>query len=119
VDRNRLSIGLLCGAVPARRHQCQVAAAERHLRNTSNCDGGRQNGAVVVSLSSTDAGATILYTVDAAYLTILVDNKYLQAPFLVSSNLTVKASALQRQSGKRRGEPDFARTSHRNSRLVG
>jgi beta-glucanase (GH16 family) len=54
-----------------------------------------QNGAVIVSLTSTQAGATILYTVDGS----LPDqyspatNTY-EAPFLVTSKLTVKAVAI-------------------------
>src|ERR1035441_10212518 len=56
--------------------------------------GSSQNGAVIVSLTSTDSGATILYTVDGslpdAYSSHTITY---QAPFLVASNLTVKAVA--------------------------
>jgi beta-glucanase (GH16 family) len=50
-----------------------------------------QNGAVVVSLSSATSGATIFYTIDGATPTSS-SIQYL-APFLVASNLTVKAIA--------------------------
>ncbi|KAA6462171.1 glycosyl hydrolase family protein [Acidobacteria bacterium AB60] len=50
-----------------------------------------QNGAVVVSLSDTTSGATIYYTLDGS----TPDNtsQVYQAPFVVASNLTVKAMA--------------------------
>ncbi|MGB7549702.1 MAG: family 16 glycosylhydrolase [Terracidiphilus sp.] len=50
-----------------------------------------QNGAVVVSLASTTSGATIYYTVDGSAPT--TSSQIYQAPFLVASNLTVKAIA--------------------------
>jgi len=50
-----------------------------------------QNGAVIASLSSTTAGATIYYTVDGSAPS--VTSQQYQAPFLVASNLTVKAIA--------------------------
>jgi beta-glucanase (GH16 family) len=54
-----------------------------------------QNGAVIVSLNSSSAGATILYTVDGSlpdqFSTTTITY---EAPFLVSSNLTVKAIAI-------------------------
>jgi beta-glucanase (GH16 family) len=46
---------------------------------------------VIASLSSTTAGATIYYTVDGA--TPTTASQQYQAPFLVASNLTVKAIA--------------------------
>ena len=51
-----------------------------------------QNGAVIVSLSSTTAGAAIYYTVDGS--TPSASSQQYQAPFLVASNLTVKAIAV-------------------------
>ena len=51
-----------------------------------------QNGAVIVSLSSTTSGTTIYYTLDGSTATSS-SQKY-QAPFLVDSNLTVKAIAV-------------------------
>jgi len=54
-----------------------------------------QNGAVIVSLNSSSAGATILYTVDGSlpdqFSTTTITY---EAPFLVASNLTVKAIAI-------------------------
>lgn len=49
------------------------------------------NGAVVVSLASATPGATIYYTVDGS--TPTSSSQIYQAPFLVASNLTVKAVA--------------------------
>jgi beta-glucanase (GH16 family) len=51
-----------------------------------------QNGAVVVSLTSTTSGTTIYYTVDGS--TPTTSSQIYQAPFLVASNLTVKAVAI-------------------------
>jgi beta-glucanase (GH16 family) len=50
-----------------------------------------QNGAVIVSLTSTTPAATIYYTVDAS--TPSASSPQYFAPFLVASNLTVKAIA--------------------------
>jgi beta-glucanase (GH16 family) len=50
-----------------------------------------QNGAVVVSLATTTNGATIYYTIDGT--TPTYNSQIYQAPFLVASNLTVKALA--------------------------
>lgn len=51
-----------------------------------------ENGAVIVSLASTTAGAVIYYTVDGS--TPSPSSQQYQAPFLVASNLTVKAIAV-------------------------
>jgi len=50
-----------------------------------------QNGAVIVSLASAKAGATIYYTVDGS--TPTTSSQIYEAPFLVASNLTVNAMA--------------------------
>src|SRR6202521_6230533 len=50
-----------------------------------------QNGAVIVSLASAISGATIYYTVDGS--TPSTSSQQYQAPFLVASNLAVKAIA--------------------------
>jgi beta-glucanase (GH16 family) len=50
-----------------------------------------QNGAVVVSLATSTTGATIYYTVDGSAPT--TSSQIYHAPFLVASNLAVKAMA--------------------------
>jgi beta-glucanase (GH16 family) len=50
-----------------------------------------QNGAVVVSLADSTSGATIYYTLDGS--TPTTTSQVYQAPFLVSSNMTVNAIA--------------------------
>jgi beta-glucanase (GH16 family) len=52
-----------------------------------------QNGAVVVSLTTITTGATIYYTIDGT--TPTNSSQIYQAPFLVASNLTVKALAAE------------------------
>lgn len=48
-----------------------------------------QNGAVIVSLADSTSGATIYYTLDGS--TPTTSSQIYEAPFLVASNLTVKA----------------------------
>jgi beta-glucanase (GH16 family) len=55
-----------------------------------------QNGAVIVTLASTTSGVSIFYTVDGSSPTS-TSQPYL-APFLVASNLTVKAIAVDASS---------------------
>src|SRR5260370_30415703 len=50
-----------------------------------------QNGAVIMSLASATSGAAIYYTVDGS--TPNTSSQQYQAPFLVASNLTLKAIA--------------------------
>jgi beta-glucanase (GH16 family) len=50
-----------------------------------------QNGAVIVTLADSTSGATIYYTLDGT--TPSTTSQQYQAPFLVASNLTVKALA--------------------------
>jgi beta-glucanase (GH16 family) len=52
---------------------------------------GAQNGAAIVTLADTTSNATIFYTLDGSMPT--TSSMVYQAPFLVSSNLTVKAIA--------------------------
>ena len=61
-------------------------AATPAIQNTA-----QQNGAVTVALSSATTGAAIYYTTDGTTPTVL-SQPYL-APFLVASNITVKAIA--------------------------
>ena len=51
-----------------------------------------QNGALIVSLTSATTGATIYYTLDGSEPT--TTSQQYQAPFLLASNLTVKAIAV-------------------------
>jgi len=51
-----------------------------------------QNGAEIVSLASASSGAVIFYTVDGS--TPTPSSPQYQAPFLVASNLTIKAIAI-------------------------
>jgi beta-glucanase (GH16 family) len=55
-----------------------------------------QNGALIVKLASAIPGATINYTVDGTTPTTL--SQIYQAPFMVASNLTVKAIAVSGSS---------------------
>jgi beta-glucanase (GH16 family) len=64
----------------------QTQAAAPSISSTA-----AQNGAVVVSLATTTAGATVYYTVDGS--TPSASSPQYFAPFLVASNLTVKAIA--------------------------
>src|SRR5579863_1612701 len=50
-----------------------------------------QNGAVIASLSDATANATIFYTVDGS--TPTTASQVYEAPFLVASNITIKAIA--------------------------
>jgi beta-glucanase (GH16 family) len=65
-----------------------VVAAPTIAASTAN---GAQNGAVIVSLSSATAGATIFYTLDGSAPS--TTSQQYQAPILVASNLTVNAIA--------------------------
>ena len=67
-------------------NQTQTQAAAPTIATTA-----AQNGAVVVSLASATQGATLYYTVDSSAPT--TSSQQYQAPFLVASNLTVKAIA--------------------------
>ncbi len=51
-----------------------------------------QSGAVIVSLASSSKGATIYYTVDGSAPS--TSSQVYEAPFLVASNLTIKAMAV-------------------------
>ena len=64
------------------------AAAPTIAASSSN---GAQNGALIVTLATATAGAAIYYTVDGSAPT--PSSQQYQAPFLVASNLTVKAIA--------------------------
>ena len=61
------------------------------ITTTTNTQTGVQGGAEIVSLASTTTGAVVYYTVDGSNPTS--SSQQYQAPFLVTSNLTVKAIA--------------------------
>jgi beta-glucanase (GH16 family) len=61
------------------------------ITTTINTQTGVQGGAEIVSLASTTTGAVVYYTVDGSNPTS--SSQQYQAPFLVTSNLTVKAIA--------------------------
>ena len=62
------------------------------ITTTTNAQTGVQGGAEIVSLASTTAGAIVYYTVDGS--TPTSSSQQYQAPFLVASNLTLKAIAI-------------------------
>jgi beta-glucanase (GH16 family) len=83
-----LSSALLCGCgVGGSSTSSSVTTAVAPTIYTTNA----QNGAVVVSLTAA-SGATIHYTVDDS--TPTTASQIYRAPFLVASNLTVKAVAM-------------------------
>jgi beta-glucanase (GH16 family) len=59
---------------------------------SASTQNGAQNGAVIVSLSDTTPSAIVYYTVDGT--TPTASSQQYQAPFLVASNLAVKATAI-------------------------
>jgi beta-glucanase (GH16 family) len=67
-------------------------AAPVFKSSVSFSDFGPQNGAAVVSLTSATPGSVIYYTLDGS--TPTTSSQVYQAPFLVASNLTVKAIAV-------------------------
>jgi beta-glucanase (GH16 family) len=62
------------------------------ITTTTEAQTGVQAGAEIVSLASTTAGAIVYYTVDGS--TPSSSSQQYQAPFLVASNLTLKAIAI-------------------------
>jgi beta-glucanase (GH16 family) len=62
------------------------------ITTTTNAQTGVQGGAEIVSLASTTTGAIVYYTVDGS--TPTSSSQQYQAPFLVASNLTLKAIAI-------------------------
>ncbi len=92
-----LSGALLCGCgggTPAGASASSAQVAGPVVSTTA-----AQNGAVIVKLSTTTAGATIHYTVDGS--TPTTSSQIYEAPFLVASNLTVKAIAAESGSASK------------------
>jgi len=67
----------------------QTAAAAPTI--TTSTGNGAQNGAVIASLKSTTAGATIYFTLDGT--TPTTSSQQYEAPVLVASNITINAMA--------------------------
>ena len=82
-----LSGALLCGCGGGSSKSGSGSTAAPTITTTN-----AQNGAVVVSLTSTTSGASIYYTVDGS--TPTTASQIYEAPFLVASNLTVNAIAV-------------------------
>ena len=91
-SRRLYSLAFYCADAVGKRH--------RHRYDNNTSPGGRashlhrcqlQNGAAIVSLTTYNQAATIYYTVDGS--TPTASSPQYLAPFLVASNLTVKAIA--------------------------
>ena len=80
-----------CGAGGASGSVAGGSAPARTAAAPAVTTAPAQNGAVVVTLASATAGATIYYTVNGS--TPTASSQQYQAPFLVAANLTVKAIA--------------------------
>jgi beta-glucanase (GH16 family) len=85
------SVALLCGCGIGRAPVTPIPGPQTAAPAISTA--AAKNGAVIVSLSTTTAGANIYYTVDGA--TPTTSSQVYQGPFLVASNLTVKAIAVR------------------------
>lgn len=86
-----LSGGLWCGFVGGSAIHTSGPGSASQVAKPAISTAAAQNGAVIVSLTSTTPGATIYYTVDGTAPT--TSSTIYEAPFLVASNLTVKAMA--------------------------
>ena len=84
-----LSSALLCGCGGGAGGATTPAPAQAAAPTVTTI--AAQNGAVIVSLASATSGATIYYTLDGS--APATSSQVYQAPFLVASNLTVKAMA--------------------------
>jgi len=91
-----LSGALLCGCssgggsspTPTPTPTPTAAAAPTITTSAAN---GAQNGALIASLATTTAGATIYYTLDGS--TPTTSSQVYQAPILISSNIAINAIA--------------------------
>ena len=86
-----VSGALFCGCAGASGSGGNTPPAQTQAAAPTIAATAAQNGAQVVSLASTTPGATINYTMDGS--TPTAASQIYQAPFLVASNLTVKALA--------------------------
>ena len=86
------AVALMCGCGGGMNAGSQGPPPEQKAAIPTLTTETAQNGASVVSLSDNTSGATIYYTLDGSAPTSTSMQYF--APFLVSSNLTVKAVAV-------------------------
>jgi len=86
-----LTSALLCGCGGQGTEASGGSAPNQQTAVPKISTSPAQNGAVIVTLTPGTAGATVYYTVDGTAPTTA--SQIYEAPFLVSSNLTVKAVA--------------------------
>jgi beta-glucanase (GH16 family) len=86
-----VSVALLCGCGSGGNGDNMTPPSQPQAAPPTITTNPAQNGAVIVSLASTTAGATIYYSVDGTSPT--PSSQQYQTPFLVAANLTVKAIA--------------------------
>lgn len=86
---NALLCGCGGGATPTPVPPSQTAAAAPTI--TPSSANGAQNGAVIVTLTSSTTGATIYYTLDGT--TPTTSSQQYEAPILAASNITINAIA--------------------------
>jgi len=82
---------LLCGCGGNGTRNITLPPPETQAAAPTITTAASQNGAVLASLASTTAGATVFYTLDGTAPTN--SSQVYEAPFLVALNLTVKAVA--------------------------
>jgi beta-glucanase (GH16 family) len=86
-----LTSALLCGCGGQGTEASGGSTSNRQVAAPTIGTSPAQNGAVIVTLTPGTAGATVYYAVDGTAPTTA--SQIYEAPFLVSSNLTVKAVA--------------------------
>lgn len=86
-----LAGAFLCGCGGGSGPVLTPPAAPAAPAITTSTSNGAQNGALIVSLTSSTTGNTVYYTLDGS--TPTTASQQYQAPFLVAENLTVKAIA--------------------------
>jgi beta-glucanase (GH16 family) len=87
-----LSCALLCASCSGSGSDLDTVSTQTQAAAPTISTTAAQHGAVIVSLATTTAGATIYYSVDGSAPSASSQQYF--APFLVASNLTVKAIAM-------------------------
>ena len=87
-----LSGALLCGCGGSGGSMTSTPTPTPTAATPTITTAAAQNGAVIASIATTTSGSTIYYTLDGS--TPTTSSQVYEAPFLVSSNLTVKALAV-------------------------